>query len=115
MRTQFKLHHVSPERLISDYVHRRLGFALSRFAHRIGTVNATVSAGGPHADTELTCRISAEVEPFGVISAEAADPDVYTAIDRCAARLARRCQSQCARPRSRPDGRVSVRMLQTNA
>lgn len=115
MRSQFKLHHVNAERLVSDYVERRLGFALGRFAHRIGSVTTAIRADGPRFGNEMTCRISADVQPFGVISAEAVDPDVYAAIDRCAGRLARRCQAKFARPRSRRESRASVRMIETNA
>ncbi len=110
MHTEFKLHHVSPERLLSEYVERRLNFALSRFGERIGRVTTRISILSASRSQDLLCRINADLHPFGVVTAEAVDVDVYSAIDRCVSRLARICQSKCARPRSRTVSRSSIRI-----
>lgn len=108
MYNEVKLHRISAERLISDYVDRRLHFALSRFGERIGKVTTRIS-GGNRSDG-LTCRITADLRPFGVISAEATDTDVFGAVDRCIGRLARQCQSKCTRSRNGQFRRVSIRV-----
>lgn len=108
MHTELKLHHVSPERLLRDYVERRLNFAVSRFGDRIVNVTTRITSAGDKPE-QLACHMTADLPPFGVITAEAIDEDVYSAIDRCAGRLARRCQSKRARPRSRSD-RASIRI-----
>jgi ribosome-associated translation inhibitor RaiA len=58
----------------------------------------------------MVCRITANLHSFGVITAEASDPDVYLAIDRCMARLARRCASRCTRQRGARPARISIRV-----
>ncbi len=110
MHTEVKLHHVNPERLLSEYVERRLSFALGRFGHRIGRVTVRIASAPVGAPDQFLCRMTADLNPFGTISAEATDPDVYSAIDRCAGRLARQCESKCARPRSTRSSRMSIRV-----
>jgi ribosome-associated translation inhibitor RaiA len=60
--------------------------------------------------SELICRVSADLHPYGVITAEAKGSDVYTSIDRCTARLARRCASKCERHRGGRLSRNSIRV-----
>jgi len=110
MQTEVKLHRVSPDALLRKYVERRLNFVLARFGSRIGRVTARIGEASSGSADELVCRMSADLQPFGVISAEAADMDLYTAIDRCAARLSRRCDSKCSRPRSSRANRFSIRV-----
>lgn len=109
MQVEIKILQLNSDKLICDYVVRRLNFALSRFGERIGKVTARIgveNTGVPHS---LTCRITAEVHPFGVVTAEAMDPDVYSAIERSVARLERQCQSKCSRKRS-SSSRDSIRI-----
>ena len=97
------------DRLISEYAVRRLSFALSRFGERIGKVATRIgpaNTGDPH---NVTCRVAAELHPFGPVTAEATDPDVYSAIERCVNRLERQCHSKCARSRS-GSSRDSIRI-----
>jgi ribosomal subunit interface protein len=109
MHIELKLREVNPEELLMRYVERRLNFSLSRFGDRVGKVTTRIRVSDSSTPEEITCRVSADLHPFGVILAEATDADVYTAIDRCVARLARRCESKCARPRSTRSSRTSVR------
>jgi ribosomal subunit interface protein len=110
MHTEVKLHHLNPERLLSEYVERRLSFTLGRFGNRIGRVTVRITSTPVGASDEFLCRMAADLHAFGTISAEATDPDVYSAIDRCAGRLARQCESKCARPRSARASRMSIRV-----
>jgi ribosomal subunit interface protein len=109
MNIELKLHQVNPEELLMSYVERRLNFSLSRFGQRVGRVTTRIRISDSSEPGEITCRISADLHPFGAILAEATDADVFTAIDRCAARLARRCESKCSRPRSTRSSRTSIR------
>jgi ribosomal subunit interface protein len=109
MHLEFKLHQVNTEELLMSYVERRLYFGLSRFGERIGKVTTRIRVSEGSTPGEITCRISADLRPFGTVMAEAADADVYTAIDRCVARLARRCDSKCTRSRSARSSRTSIR------
>jgi ribosomal subunit interface protein len=108
MYLEFKLHQVNPEELLMSYVERRLRFGLSRFGDRVGRVTTRIRASGS-APGGITCRISADLRPFGAILAEATDGDVYAAIDRSVARLARRCDSKYTRSRSARSSRTSIR------
>jgi ribosomal subunit interface protein len=109
MHLELKLDQVNPEEMLRSYVERRLYFNLSRFGERVNRVTTRIRASEGSTPQEITCRISAALHPFGPILAEATDADVYTAIDRCVARLARRCDSKCARPRSARSSRTSIR------
>lgn len=110
MNTELKLHHVSPDALLRHYVERRLNFVLGRFGHRIGRVTTRISENASGAARELVCRMSADLHPLGIVTAEASDPDVYTAIDRCAGRLSRQCESKLNRLRSIRTRRTSIRV-----
>ncbi len=109
MQTEIKIIQVNSEKLVSDYVLRRLGFALSRFGERIGKVTTRISGASTGAPESLVCRITAELQPFGVLTAEATDADVYTAIERSVSRLERQCQSKCSRRRG-GSSRDSIRI-----
>lgn len=97
MQLELKLHRVRSEQLLQSYIERRLSFGLSRFNGRMGRVAARIGLSEGKAPAVMTCHFSADLRPFGVITAEASDNDIYTAIDRAAGRLARRCESKCAR------------------
>lgn len=109
MQTEIKLFEINSDRLISDYVVRRLGFALSRFGERIGKVTARIGVASAGAPQNLVCRIAAEFHPFGLVTAEAIDPDVYSAIERSVSRLERQCQSKYSRSRRGGSSRDSIR------
>jgi ribosomal subunit interface protein len=110
MHSEFKLHGVNAEELLREYVERRLHFALGRFGERIARVTTRISAHVGNRSNDLTCRITADLQPFGAVTAEASNADVYTAIDRCISRLTRQCQSKCTRSRSGQSGRASIRV-----
>ena len=109
MHIELKLREVDPRELLMSYVERRLNFSLSRFGDRVGRVTTRIRVSDVSTPEEITCHMSADLHPFGAILAEATDADVYTAIDRSVARLARRCESKCARSRSARSSRTSIR------
>ena len=109
MHSELRLHHVNAQQLLQQYVERRLCSGLSRFAERLGRVTVRIVASDNSKTDAIMCRIAVDLHSFGVITAEASDPDVYTAIDRCTARIARRCASRCSRERNSRPARISIR------
>lgn len=109
MHTRLTLHAVNCERLLKEYIERRIHFTLSRFADRIDTLTVRISCspGGPD---EVTCLVTANVRPFGTITAKAVDHDAYSAIDACAARFFRQCHSALTRFRDGRSSRTSIRV-----
>lgn len=107
MHIELKLHHLDSEELLHKYVARRLHFVLSRFGNRIGKVAVRLSAPN---NSELACLMTAELHSFGVITAESVDVDALSAIDQCAGRLARRCESKCNRLRGGALDRATIRV-----
>ena len=101
MRTHIRFtEQLSVEKLVPGYVERRVSWVLGRFA-RIGTVTVKLSGRGPDAVRPLTCRMSADIQPFGTIAAAATNPDVFRTIDRWVGRLARRCEAKTTRLNNR--------------
>jgi ribosome-associated translation inhibitor RaiA len=110
MHTELKLRHVNAEQLLLGYIERRLEFALARFGDKLGCITVRIGASGRSKTDATLCRITADLHSFGSIVAEASDPDVYTAIDRCTARFARRCASRYTRQRSARAAKISIRV-----
>jgi putative sigma-54 modulation protein len=94
------------ERAFELYVERRLRFALGRFGGRVGQVTVRVGADGR---TLNECRISTEVLPFGHVSVEESDPDLFAALDRATGRIGRVFGRELGRARDSRMGRESVR------
>ncbi len=110
MHTTLKLHRVDPERTLKEYVERRLHFTLSRFTDRIDNLSVRITCSAPGGTQEVNCHITANVRPFGMITAEALEADVYSSVDLCAARFARQCHSTLTRSRDGRLGRMSIRV-----
>ena len=90
-------------RILRNYADRRLHFALSRFGDRVERVTVTISE---YADAQpnagRSCHISVDLKPFGQVTAEEADPDVYAAIDRAASRVGRLLGSRLDKSQEMP-------------
>jgi len=110
MHTELKLRNISSERILKEYIERRLTFAMSRYGERVSRVTVRIGTAAGGKTEDRSCHITADLHPFGVITAEAIDRDVYSAIDRCVGRLARRFQSKSAQPRSVRSSRASIRV-----
>jgi ribosomal subunit interface protein len=91
--------------VLRSYAERRLRFALSRFGDRAGHVVVTVS-GLESADQAIatSCDISADIRPFGQVTARETDRDLYAAIDRAASRLGRLFSSRLGRVKDEGQG-----------
>lgn len=92
---------------LRSYVERRLRFALARFGNRVGLVTVRIAAEGPD---KSRCRISADMLPFGRVTAGEHGPDLFTAIDRATGAIGRRFARELDRARSSRLGRESVRL-----
>jgi putative sigma-54 modulation protein len=88
-----------------SYVERRLHFALGRYGDRVGTIAVRIVADGPSA----RCRVSADIRPFGRVSVDESDVDMFTAIDRATGRIGRVFGRELERARDARVGRESVR------
>ena len=88
-----------------SYVERRLHFALARFGERVGAIAVRIAADGRTA----RCRISAEVRPFGRVSVDESDADMFAALDRATGRIGRVFGRELERARDARVGRESVR------
>jgi ribosome-associated translation inhibitor RaiA len=111
MRTHLKLIHTNAEKILADYVEKRTALLLARFAPRLGAVTTRISTETSNGSGELKCGMTAEMQPFGKVTAEASDPDAFTAIDRCLGRLARHCESKAGRYQSRARSRETLRIV----
>jgi putative sigma-54 modulation protein len=90
MQVEIRIRNTDLSTVLRNYAERRLRFALSRFGDRAGRVLVTVS-GLDSADQGIAtnCDISAEVRPFGLVTARETGRDLHAVIDRAAGRLGR--------------------------
>ena len=107
MRIAMHMNDAGLEEAFQTYVERRLRFALGRFGSRVGQVTVRVAADGP---AHSSCRIAAEIVPFGRVTVEERDPDLFAAIDRATGRIGRLFGRELERVRDSRVGRESVRI-----
>jgi ribosomal subunit interface protein len=93
--------------VLRGYVQRRLRFALRRFGHRVGDIAVTVTR---KSRTESSCRIVAEVLPFGLVGLKESGPDLFTAINRATGRIGRLLGRELERLREVRSSRESLRL-----
>lgn len=91
---------------IRSYVEKRLRFALARYGGHVGTLAVRIGRDGSSASR---CRISVEVQPFGRVSVDERDGDLFNAIDRATGRVGRLFGRELERFRDVRFGRESVR------
>ena len=81
---------VAVDGAVEAYVRRRIGFALGRFAIRVGRVYVTlINENGPKGRRNMTCRIRARLSGLPTVVVEHVDTDLRTAIDCSASRTGR--------------------------
>ncbi len=85
---------------LQTYLERRLQFALSPFASRIGLVTVRLAdAGDRRGKAVRRCQITAELAPFGKVVATESNTDLYVAVDRAVRKIAQLLRKQCDRKR----------------
>lgn len=72
-----------------EHIDRRLNFALSRFAARIGKVDVFLSdQNGPKGGLDKSAVIAVRIRGMGEVMAQVVDSDWVVTIDRVTARMA---------------------------
>ncbi|HYG99049.1 MAG TPA: HPF/RaiA family ribosome-associated protein [Terriglobales bacterium] len=107
MQIDVRTHSLDLAEVLKSYLERRLRFALSRFGERVGQITVRLSR---NARTEVECRISTELKPFGRVAVEEADTDLFAAIDRATGRIGRLFGRELQRTHDARVGRESVRL-----
>jgi putative sigma-54 modulation protein len=88
MNIQVRKRNVAVTDVLRARVERRLGFALSRFADRIGRVMVRFSEKGHGAGADQRCQINVALRPQS-LRVEDIDADLFAALDHAAARISR--------------------------
>jgi len=72
---------------LRTHCERRMGFALDRFAEKLGTVRVRLSdENGPRGGVDKRCRVLIAVRGAGAVVLEENGEDLYRALDRVADR-----------------------------
>lgn len=72
---------------IDRHAHRRLMFALGRFAARVSAVRVRLGdINGPRGGIDKRCAVECDLGALGSVMIEETDTDLYTAIDRASHR-----------------------------
>jgi ribosomal subunit interface protein len=75
---------------ILDHVHRRIRFALGRFAQRLTSVRVLLKdLNGPKGGVDKHCKVLVSIRPSLKVIIEETDADLKTAIDRAMDRAGR--------------------------
>src|SRR5207244_10569320 len=90
MQLELKVRNTDLADALQRYIEQRLSFELGRYGDRVGRVVVKVSGlSGSRGGTKKSCRISAELEPFGRVAVQETDLDLHAAVDRAAGRIRR--------------------------
>ncbi|MCG3126201.1 MAG: hypothetical protein CHACPFDD_01031 [Phycisphaerae bacterium] len=94
---------------LRELIHRRVQFALGRFAHRIAAVRVRIDdVNGPRGGPDRRCLVEATPRPHGTpIVAEVIDESAEAAVGRAAERVARQLRGRIERSREMRRGRAS--------
>src|SRR5215831_3678307 len=102
MELKLRVRHTGVPRILRTYAERRLGFALGRFANRIGRVTVRIDdVNGPRGGIDKLCCINARLIPTGMVTIHEIDANTVEAIDRVADRIARAVSVELERRRDR--------------
>jgi putative sigma-54 modulation protein len=107
MQLELRIGNADWSEILRSYVERRLKFGLGRFGKRVGRVIVRTDSKGP---LEHTCRISAEILPFGEVDVHESDHDLLSAIDRATGRIGRMFGKKLSQVREARIGRESIRL-----
>src|SRR4051794_38020681 len=108
MQLELRIDSADWNKILRAYAERRLKFALARFGERVGRVVVRTGTKGP---LKHSCRISAEILPFGHVEVQESDHDFFSAIDRAAGRIGRTFGRKLSQVREARLGRESIRLV----
>lgn len=90
MRVELRVRNTDLAEVLRGYIERRLEVALERFGERVNRVRVRVSGlNGPQGGTKNSCRVSADLKPFGRVAVQETDLDLHAAVDRATSRVGR--------------------------
>jgi putative sigma-54 modulation protein len=90
MQVELRVRNTDLADALRGYIERRLGLSFGRFGDQVGRIRVRVSGlNGPRGGTKKSCRISADLKPFGRIAVHETDLDLHAAIDGAASRVGR--------------------------
>lgn len=93
MELEVRGRHLQVSEALRAHLARRLGFALGRISHRIGTIRVRLEdVNGPKGGIDKRCRIRVAGDGGWLVLVEEHDSDVYAAVDRAAERAGRAVQ-----------------------
>ncbi len=102
MELRLRVRHADVPEILRTYAERRLGFALRRFADRIGPVTVRIDdLNGPRGGIDKLCCIRVRLVPSGTVMMYEVDTDTVVAIDRVADRVVRAVRQELGRRRDR--------------
>lgn len=100
MKWDLHASHVDCKRELWDHIDRRLMFALSRFATRIGKIDVFLTDdNGPKGGLDKSVLIAIQVRGLGKLVAQVVDSDWVITIDRATARMAHQIRRELERLR----------------
>ncbi|HMP16931.1 MAG TPA: hypothetical protein PKD72_07920 [Gemmatales bacterium] len=86
--------------ILREMIHRRLGFALSRFGEKVREVAVELfEEEALNGSADIRCKLIAHLEPHGVLSIEQSDTEPEMAIEFASIRLGRAIQRELERQR----------------
>lgn len=110
MRVELRVRNIDLANALREYIERRLDFALGRFGERVGRVRVKISGlNGSRGGTASSCRISADLRPFGRVALQETHLDLYTAIDKAVTRVGRLLSQRLERLRESSEGTEIMR------
>jgi ribosome-associated translation inhibitor RaiA len=90
MRVELRVRNADLADALRGYIEWRLGLSFGWFGDQVGRVRVKVSGlNGPRGGTKKSCRISADLKPFGRVAVHETDLDLHAAIDHAASRVGR--------------------------
>jgi putative sigma-54 modulation protein len=99
MNLEVQLSKTDPSEALRRYISRRLHFSLGRFGGRVGRLDVRIDGAERMRGNQNHCRIDAEIVPFGHVTIQETNPDMYVAIDRATTRIGRLFARELARIR----------------
>ncbi|HZP03047.1 MAG TPA: HPF/RaiA family ribosome-associated protein [Terriglobia bacterium] len=90
MQAEIRTQNVRLSEALRDYIDRRLGLVLGRFAPRLRRLTVRLTdLNGPRGGVDKSCRLSASLIPQGKVLVSTTDVSLHAALDRAVERLDR--------------------------
>lgn len=106
MRVQVRCTGIEPSTGLAEHAKRRIHQHLSRFGHRLRSVEARLGdVNGPRGGRDKRCLVTAHGPGLGVLRVEELHEDVYACMERALERLEEAVGRSIARVR---EGRMAI-------